>query len=121
MSMQMGSLPIRMVHVVQHAHLMRSSAIRMPPCKLPGRVGASYGLCMCREFFKGLYSRLESSLFSQHRQQFGPDAFSFPKFLWAVQTMRSRVHAPLDGRNIALVPFADLVQVPPIKLPEIVA
>ncbi len=32
-------------------------------------------------------------------------------FLWAVATVRSRIHSPLDGDYVALVPLADLVRI----------
>ncbi|KAK9801977.1 hypothetical protein WJX73_005616 [Symbiochloris irregularis] len=63
-----------------------------------------------RDFFKDLHERLSASLFQQHQVHFAAEAFSFDKFIWAVQTVRSRVHSPLEGKSIALVPLADLVK-----------
>lgn len=39
--------------------------------------------------------------------------FSEAAFLWAVAAVRSRVHAPLEGDQLALVPLADLVRPAP--------
>ena len=53
---------------------------------------------------------LDIELFSQHREAFPKDVFTLDAFLWAVATVRSRVHSPLDGDYVALVPLADLVR-----------
>lgn len=63
----------------------------------------------CRAFFKARFEQLEDSLFEQHRDLFPPHVFSFQAFLWAVSTVRARVHPPLEGDRVALVPGADLV------------
>ena len=45
----------------------------------------------------------------QHPDAFPADVFTWESFLWAVATVRARIHAPLQGQQAALVPFADLV------------
>ena len=67
--------------------------------------------CMCcRAFFEGRYAELDAELFSRHREAFPRETFTLDAFLWAVATVRSRVHSPLDGDYVALVPLADLVR-----------
>ena len=63
----------------------------------------------CRAFFEARYAELDAELFSKHREAFPKDVFTRDTFLWAVATVRSRVHSPLDGDYVALVPLADLV------------
>lgn len=63
----------------------------------------------CRAFFEGRFAELDTELFSKHREAFPRDVFTLDAFLWAVATVRSRVHSPLDGDVVALVPLADLV------------
>ena len=64
---------------------------------------------MRRSFFEAKHAELESQLFAPHREAFPAGAFSLEAFLWAVASVRSRVHPPLDGAAVALVPVADLV------------
>ena len=64
----------------------------------------------CRAFFEGRFAELDAELFSKHREAFPKDDFTLDAFLWAVATVRSRVHSPLDGEYVALVPLADLVR-----------
>lgn len=45
-----------------------------------------------------------------HPDVFPPEVYTLDGFLWAVATVRSRVHSPLDGEDVALVPLADLVR-----------
>ena len=47
------------------------------------------------------------------RSSFPEATFTEEAFLWAVAAVRSRVHAPLEGDQIALVPLADLVRIRP--------
>ena len=51
----------------------------------------------CRAFFEGKYAELDAELFSRHREAFPRETFTLDAFLWAVATVRSRVHSPLDG------------------------
>ena len=44
------------------------------------------------------------------RRLFPADVFTEEAFLWAVAAVRCRVHAPLDGDQLALVPLVDLVR-----------
>jgi hypothetical protein len=67
-------------------------------------------VCMRRRFFEAKHEELDSQLFAQHRELFPAEAYSLDAFLWAVATVRSRVHPPLDGAAVALVPVADLVR-----------
>ncbi|KAK9918129.1 hypothetical protein WJX75_001458 [Coccomyxa subellipsoidea] len=63
-----------------------------------------------RQFFEAKHAELEEQLFAAHRNAFPPHSHELDDFLWAVATVRSRVHSPLDGEDVALVPLADLVQ-----------
>ena len=45
----------------------------------------------------------------QHSDAFPASVFTWESFLWAVATVRARIHAPLQGQQAALVPLADLV------------
>lgn len=65
---------------------------------------------MRRQFFEAKYAELEEQLFAPHREAFPPESHQLDDFLWAVATVRSRVHSPLDGEDVALVPLADLVR-----------
>jgi hypothetical protein len=64
---------------------------------------------VCRQFFEAKHAELEEQLFAAHRNAFPPHSHELDDFLWAVATVRSRVHSPLDGEDVALVPLADLV------------
>ena len=66
-------------------------------------------LCLRRQFFEAKHEELDAQLFAQRRDLFPAEAYSLPAFLWAVASVRSRVHPPLDGAAVALVPVADLV------------
>ena len=46
----------------------------------------------------------------QHPDAFPASVFTWERFLWAVATVRARIHAPLQGQQAALVPLADLVR-----------
>ncbi|KAK9806256.1 hypothetical protein WJX72_007461 [[Myrmecia] bisecta] len=63
-----------------------------------------------RQFFEGRYAELEAEVFASAREVFDEQSFAYLEFLWAVSVVRGKVHAPLDGESVALVPFADLVQ-----------
>jgi hypothetical protein len=63
----------------------------------------------CRQFFQEQYEALNASLFSPNRALFPASTFTAEGFAWAVATVRSRLHAPLDADSIALVPLADAV------------
>lgn len=63
----------------------------------------------CRQFFQEQYQALDAELFSPNRSAFPAQAFNADSFAWAVATVRSKLHAPLDTDNIALVPLADAV------------
>lgn len=63
-----------------------------------------------RQFFQQTFADLEANLLSPNRALFPADAFSYEAFVWAVATVRSRAHSPLDGANIAMVPLADQVR-----------
>lgn len=63
----------------------------------------------CRQFFREQYEQLDEQLSSQNRSVFPADTFSYSNFAWAVATVRSQLHAPLDVDPVALVPLADMV------------
>ena len=65
-------------------------------------------LLACRSFFEARHADLDAQLFTQQRDVFPASAFSLEAFLWAVATVRSRVHPPLDGAAVALVPCCRL-------------
>ena len=67
----------------------------------------------CRQFFKGLYSKLQANVFERDPALFSKDVFTFDNMVWAVQIVRSHVHGPLEGKDVALVPIADLVRSAP--------
>ncbi|KIZ00282.1 rubisco large subunit N-methyltransferase [Monoraphidium neglectum] len=60
-----------------------------------------------RQFFRQTFADMEEGLFAPDRALFPADAYTYESFVWAVATVRSRTHAPLDGGAIALVPLAD--------------
>jgi hypothetical protein len=62
-----------------------------------------------RQFFQTRYEDLQQGLFAQQAALFPADVFTFDNFLWAVATVRSRAHAPLEADKIALVPLADSI------------
>jgi hypothetical protein len=62
-----------------------------------------------RQFFREQYEQLQASLFGPNRAAFPAEAFSYDRFAWAVATVRSRLHAPLDADPVTLVPLADAV------------
>ena len=62
-----------------------------------------------RQFFEGLYGKLEAEVFSRDPATFDQEQFSYPALVWAIQIVRSHVHQPLEGKDVALVPIADLV------------
>ena len=70
----------------------------------------------CRAFFEGRFAELDAELFSKHREAFPKDDFTLDAFLWAVATVRSRVHSPLEGEYVALVPLADLGRIRMVQL-----
>lgn len=65
--------------------------------------------CTHRQFFQTRYEDLQQGLFAQQPALFPADVFTFDNFLWAVATVRSRAHAPLEADKIALVPLADSI------------
>jgi hypothetical protein len=67
-------------------------------------------LYCCRQFFQEQYEALDASLFSTNRAVFPASTFTAEGFAWAVATVRSRLHAPLDADTVALVPLADAVR-----------
>lgn len=60
-----------------------------------------------RSFFESRFFQLQQELFSQHPGTFPSSIFTLEKFLWAVGTVRSRLHSPLEGDDVAMVPVAD--------------
>lgn len=68
-----------------------------------------HSLAPCRQFFQEQYQQLNDQLFSCNRAAFPEGVFSYHNFVWAVATVRSRLHPPLDSEQPALVPVADLV------------
>jgi len=67
---------------------------------------------VCRQFFLEQFQQLDLSLFSQNRTAFPMDKFNYNNFVWAVASVRSRLHSPLDTDPVALVPVADVVSRP---------
>ena len=63
-----------------------------------------------RQFFEGLFAKLDAKVFSRDRATFDAEHFSYPGLVWAIQLVRSHVHKPLEGKDVALVPIADLVR-----------
>ena len=74
------------------------------------RCHINFGCHVCRQFFEGKYTALQQTVFARNRQLFPEGQFAYSAFLWAVGNVRARVHAPLEGDSIALVPMADLVR-----------
>jgi hypothetical protein len=66
--------------------------------------------CPCRQFFFEQYQMLDEQLFSPNRAVFPAERFSYSSFSWAVASVRSKLHAPLDADPVALVPLADAVR-----------
>lgn len=64
---------------------------------------------MHRQFFSEQYQLLDQQLFSKNRSVFPADVFNYNSFVWAVASVRSKLHAPLDSDPVALVPLADSV------------
>lgn len=62
-----------------------------------------------RQFFREQHAQLESELFAAHRDAFPAAQYDHASFAWAVASVRSRLHAPLDAQPLALVPLADAV------------
>lgn len=56
------------------------------------------------------FEALQAELFSADPAVFPPSIFTPDNFLWAVGTVRSRVHAPLEEDKLAIVPLADAVR-----------
>lgn len=48
-------------------------------------------------------------MFAADRRLFPAEVYTRDAFTWAAATVRSRIHAPLDGQQLALVPLADAV------------
>lgn len=59
-----------------------------------------------RAFFEQRFAALREGLFAAQPAAFPSASFSFANFLWAVCTVRSRAHAPLEGASVALAPLA---------------
>ena len=56
---------------------------------------------------------VEEAVFASQRGSFPEGVYTEAAFLWAVAVVRSRVHPPLEGDQLALVPLADLVRLSP--------
>ena len=65
---------------------------------------------MHRAFFSSKFQEVEATVMEADRVLFSAEVFTEDAFLWAVAVVRCRVHAPLDGDQLALVPLADLVR-----------
>jgi [ribulose-bisphosphate carboxylase]-lysine N-methyltransferase len=63
-----------------------------------------------RTYFRQRFDELAAGLFAANPDAFPADTFTYEEFVWAVCAVRARVHPPLDGDAIALVPLADTVQ-----------
>jgi len=64
-----------------------------------------------RSYFQDRYAALQSGLFAQYPDLFDTNTvFTYENFLWAVCSVRARVHPPLEGEQLAVVPLADLTQ-----------
>ena len=72
--------------------------------------GACVRRSTCRHFFQGLFSKLEGQVFARDRGTFDPEHFSYERLVWAISLVRAHVHKPLEGKDVALVPIADLVR-----------
>ncbi|GMH34132.1 hypothetical protein BSKO_01966 [Bryopsis sp. KO-2023] len=62
-----------------------------------------------RDFFAQKFKDLQATVFASNPTIFDPSVFTFEAFCWGVGTVRARVHPPLDGNDVAMVPMADLV------------
>jgi [ribulose-bisphosphate carboxylase]/[fructose-bisphosphate aldolase]-lysine N-methyltransferase len=63
-----------------------------------------------RAFFSQRFAQLERELLPLlPAGLFGAEGLGYEDFLWAVCIVRARSHPPLDGADVTLVPFADLV------------
>ena len=82
---------------------MRATLSSLPP---------ALALSVNRSFFGSKFEELQTTLFASNPSVFPAAVFTFEDFLWAVCTVRARLHAPLEGEQAALVPFADLVSSP---------
>eukprot|EP00882_Tetradesmus_deserticola_P024104 GHRQ01026330.1.p1 GENE.GHRQ01026330.1~~GHRQ01026330.1.p1 ORF type:complete len:451 (+),score=161.10 GHRQ01026330.1:119-1471(+) len=60
-----------------------------------------------KQFFSEQYQQLNEELFSPNRAAFPADRVNRTSFSWAVASVRSKLHAPLDADPVALVPLAD--------------
>ena len=74
-------------------------AASLPPCR--------------RAYFQQRFEQLQTELLVPNPAAFDPAVFTLDAFLWAACTVRARSHPPLDGRDIALVPLADMVRPSP--------
>eukprot|EP00884_Botryococcus_braunii_P017311 jgi/Botrbrau1/4263/Bobra.0390s0003.1 len=63
-----------------------------------------------KAFFQARFEDLDANLFETERSLFPDEVFTYDAFLWAVSSVRARVHPPLEGELVALVPGADLVR-----------
>lgn len=72
---------------------------------------------VCREFFSSKYAEVEEKVFSKAPEVFASEAFTPEKFMWAAAVLRAKVHPPLDGGSLALVPLADKVGFAPNMAP----
>lgn len=50
-----------------------------------------------------------AELLDKNQAGLEPELVTFEAFCWGVGCVRARVHPPLEGDNVALVPVADLV------------
>eukprot|EP00210_Caulerpa_lentillifera_P000767 g742.t1 len=58
-----------------------------------------------RLFFEQQYNQLIETVFQKDRQLFKEELFTFDKFCWAVGSVRSQLHPPLEKDKISLLPI----------------
>jgi hypothetical protein len=96
--------------VLPTQHTQTISASPHPPTRTTPHTTITQHTPTHRQFFREQYDALNAQLFSANRAAFPLDAYSYERFAWAVATVRSRLHAPLDAEPLALVPLADAVR-----------
>ncbi|GAX73313.1 hypothetical protein CEUSTIGMA_g767.t1 [Chlamydomonas eustigma] len=62
-----------------------------------------------KAFFTSKFEELQQTLFTRNSDVFALSAFTLENFIWGAVMVRSRVHGPLEGESLALVPLADAV------------